>query len=193
MIAVAVVVLLLLHSADCQADMYVCDDGNGSVHFTNVLLEKGCKPFLPKVKNRNKNQKKSYDTVVYDDDIWTISLRNKVDPYLVKAVIRAESSFNHRAVSKKGALGLMQLMPETARQLGVPDPFNPQQNIDGGTRYLRQLLDTFNGDLRLSIAAYNAGPGAVKRAGGVPKFPETVEYVSRVLKHYQGYKSRGKG
>ncbi|WP_419174232.1 transglycosylase SLT domain-containing protein [Desulfosediminicola sp.] len=193
MIAVAVVFLLLLHSADCQAEVYACRDSNGSVYFTNIIPEEGCNPFYQEVKSKKRNQKKSYDTVVYDDDIWATGVRYNVDPYLIKAVIRTESAFNHRAVSKKGAQGLMQLMPETARQLGVPDPFNPRQNIDGGTRYLKQLLDTFHGDLRLSIAAYNAGPGAVKRAGGIPKFPETINYVSRVMKHYKGYKTRGKG
>lgn len=104
-----------------------------------------------------------------------------VDPALLKAVARAESGLNPRAVSPKGAAGVMQLMPQTARSLGVSDPFDPVQSIFGGARYLRSLLDRFGGDIRLALAAYNAGPGAVERWGGIPPYRETKEYVDRVL------------
>ncbi|MGB9791097.1 MAG: lytic transglycosylase domain-containing protein [Thermacetogeniaceae bacterium] len=104
-----------------------------------------------------------------------------IDPALLKAVARAESGLNPRAVSPAGALGIMQLMPATARALGVKDPFDPLQSIFGGARYLRYLLDRFGGDVRLALAAYNAGPGAVQRWGGVPPYRETREYVERVL------------
>lgn len=104
-----------------------------------------------------------------------------LDPALVRAVIHAESSFNPVAVSPKGALGLMQLMPATARQWGVADPFSPQQNIRGGTKHLAMLLDRLQGNVRLALAAYNAGLGAVKNHGGIPPYRETQDYVSKVL------------
>jgi soluble lytic murein transglycosylase-like protein len=114
------------------------------------------------------------------------SRRQAVEPALVRAVIQAESDFDRRALSAKGAMGLMQLMPETARELGVSDPWDPDQNIDGGTRYLRQLLDRFGGDLAHALAGYNAGPSAVERYGGVPPYAETTAYVDRVLGFYRG-------
>ena len=110
-----------------------------------------------------------------------------VDPALVKAVIAAESAFQPEAVSRVGALGLMQLMPATAAKLGVEDPLDPDQNIEGGTRYLRAMLDRYR-DVRRALAAYNAGPEAVDSFGGVPPYHETRVYVSRVLDFYRGYR-----
>ena len=106
--------------------------------------------------------------------------RHQIDPALVHAMIEQESAWNPNAVSKKGALGLMQLMPGTAAELGVTDPFDPGQNIDGGVRYLRTLLERFRGDLDKTLAAYNAGGGSVDRAGGVPNYPETRAYVQKI-------------
>ena len=110
--------------------------------------------------------------------------RHRIDPALVKAVIEAESGWNPRAVSPKGALGLMQLIPGTAQRFGVADPFNPEQNLDAGVRYLRTLLERYNGNLDLSLAAYNAGERAVDRFRGVPSFRETRSYVQRVTESY---------
>lgn len=108
-----------------------------------------------------------------------------VEVALVHALIFAESSYDPRAVSPAGAMGLMQLMPETARRYGVRDLFDPEQNVGGGVRHLKDLIEQFEGDIELAVAAYNAGPGAVTRAGNrVPPYPETARYVPRVLGHY---------
>jgi hypothetical protein len=118
------------------------------------------------------------------------SKKHDVDPAIVKAVIMAESSYNPRAVSPKGAVGLMQLMPSTAESLGVANSFNPEQNIQGGTKYLKELIDKFDGDIKLALAAYNAGPAHVKKHNGVPPFKDTVYYVYKVYHYYDFYKSQ---
>ncbi|MCL2840594.1 MAG: lytic transglycosylase domain-containing protein [Defluviitaleaceae bacterium] len=120
-------------------------------------------------------------------EIEAAALRHNLDPSLIRAVIRVESSYRHDAVSHAGAMGLMQLMPGTAASLGVVDPFDIRQNIDGGTRYLRQLLDMFDNDLTLALAAYNAGQGAVRRHGGIPPFRETQNFVPRVKGYMENY------
>ena len=113
--------------------------------------------------------------------ISKVAVEQGIDERLLKAVVQAESDFNPDEVSHTGAMGLMQLMPDTARELGVVDPFNPYQNLTGGSKYLKQMLTRFNGDTSLALAAYNAGPGAVKRAGGIPNIAETKNYVSKIL------------
>jgi len=118
--------------------------------------------------------------------IYAAASENGIDPLLIKAIIKAESNFDPTAVSPKGAQGLMQLMPATARDLQVTDPFDPQENITGGTKYLRYLLDSYRWDVELSLAAYNAGPGNVK--GAVPNINETRTYVAKVLKNYDSYR-----
>jgi transglycosylase-like protein with SLT domain len=121
----------------------------------------------------------------FHEMITAAAMGEGVDPALVEAVVAVESAFRPRAVSRKGAMGLMQLMPQTARLLGVSDAFDPRQNLIGGTRHLRNLLDLFGGDLPRALAAYNAGANAVRTYGGIPPYRETREYVRMVLARYQ--------
>ena len=121
-----------------------------------------------------------------DELIETHSRRQSLDPKLVRAMVDVESSFNPVARSRKGAMGLMQLMPATARSLEVDDPYDPEDNLRGGTLYLRRLLNRFGGDLELALAGYNAGPEAVDRYRGTPPYPETHDYVDRVLRRFRG-------
>ncbi|MGH7929930.1 MAG: lytic transglycosylase domain-containing protein, partial [Candidatus Binatia bacterium] len=124
----------------------------------------------------------------YDEVIRSISDRHSIDADLVRAVIKAESDFDSNARSRKGAMGLMQLMPDTARLYNVLNAFDPVDNVEGGVRHLRMLLERYQGDLRLSLAAYNAGSGAVEKYGGIPPFAETREYVRRVLRFYEAFR-----
>jgi soluble lytic murein transglycosylase-like protein len=121
-----------------------------------------------------------------DSAIEQAAARHNVDPNLVRAVVKVESNFNPNAVSRKGAMGLMQLMPSTARELKVNNPFDPEQNVDAGVRQLKQLLENYGGDIKLTLAAYNAGAGAVARSSGVPHYAETQNYVRRITNLYYG-------
>jgi soluble lytic murein transglycosylase-like protein len=121
-----------------------------------------------------------------DAAIDAAAARHNVDPNLVRSLVKVESNFNPNAVSRKGAMGLMQLMPSTARSLNVSNPFDPTQNVDAGVRHLRELLDSYGGNVPLSLAAYNAGSGAVARSAGIPHFRETQDYVRRITNLYNG-------
>lgn len=191
---VALPMLFFFGTGTSQASMYLCRDKSGAVNFTNAPVVSNCQEYALEKTGRihamvSEVVGGATDSASYDQEIRRIGRRYQVDPPLIKAIIQTESDFDHRAVSRRGAQGLMQLMPETARDLQVGNPFNPRENIDGGTRYLRWLLDSFNNDLILSLAAYNAGPGLVSRTGGVPKITETREYVNKVLKRYKAYKN----
>ncbi|MEN8136471.1 MAG: transglycosylase SLT domain-containing protein [Thermodesulfobacteriota bacterium] len=184
-IITAVALFTTLLSGPAQAVMYTYVDEGGVVHFTNVPSDP---KFEPVVRVRPRVVTQEVDPSTFDAMIRQAAKRYQVDPRLVKSVIRAESNFNSLAVSRKGAVGLMQLMPETADDMQVLDPFDPKENIYGGTRYLRKMLGLFKGNLRLALAAYNAGPNRVISLGRVPHFKETQNYVRKVQYFYKEYK-----
>ncbi len=150
---------------------------------TGRLVRSLAKPVAEKAAPQIELPAESEDTpLAFSSMVDRIAERHAVDRDLVHSMIRVESNYNPFAVSSKGALGLMQLIPSTARRFGVSDSFNPAENVEGGVRYMRYLLDHYDGDHRLALAAYNAGEGTVQRYGGVPPFPETRSYVFRVRK-----------
>lgn len=130
------------------------------------------------------NAPRTFTSADIDAAIEEAAQRHNVDANLVRAVVKVESNFNPNAVSRKGAMGLMQLMPQTARQLNVDNPFDPEQNIDAGVRHLKRLMESYGGDIRLGLAAYNAGAGAVARSAGIPRYVETRNYVKRITELY---------
>ena len=177
--------------------LYVNADGSSYVdipteqieHFEDAPTE--IKPTAA-VENRAGSHPNSIPVVDLNQVVSAASGRYRLDPDLVNSVIRAESGFNVRAVSRKGAQGLMQLMPGTASQLGVPNAFDPEANVDGGTRYLRELLERYNFDLVKALAAYNAGPQRVEQYGGVPPYYETRAYVARIVRDFNRKKLAAK-
>lgn len=170
--------LLCLVTPAVQADIYRYVDSNGVMHFTNTPTTSEYSFYLKE--SPPAGVKKGAFNGPFDEIIERHASANRLEKALVKAVIKAESNYNPKAISNKGAQGMMQLIPETAREMRVADPFDPEDNIRGGTRYLRKLLDLFNGNLDLALAAYNAGPGAVRQHGGIPPYTETRNYVQRV-------------
>lgn len=167
------------------ADIYRYEDEEGVLHFTDAPTHKQFKIFLRDLRKdkqlRTRFRVASRNPQEFEHLITAASAKYGVSASLIRAVILAESGYNPQAVSRAGAGGLMQLMPGTAKQLKVTDRFDPGQNVDGGVRYLKFLLDTFKGDVSLALAAYNAGLSKVARYGGIPPYEETRTYVSRVL------------
>lgn len=176
----AFVVFFAFSSA--SADIYRFKDENGVWHFTNIKSDRRYKLYLRASSKTSTQYIRDYEWIINQ-----ASKRFQLDPSLIKAVIKAESDFNHRAVSNKGAQGLMQLMPGTADAMDVDDPFNPEENIFGGARYLSLMLERFKNDKKLALAAYNAGPEKVQDYRGVPPFPETVAFIDKVLRYYKEY------
>lgn len=177
-IAITTILAVLFGTTASYADIYGYQDKDGHWHFPG--LQSG-KSYRLRV---NAERLKEYEVIINRaSEIFGI------ESSLIKAVIKAESDFNSAAVSKKGAKGLMQLMPLTADALEVKDPFEPDKNIFGGTRYLKQLLQRFDNDKMLALAAYNAGPETVLLHKGVPPYPETRNFVQRVLSYYRSFRS----
>lgn len=173
----------LVNIKPALADIYMRVGKNGTVYFSNVPVSNNYRLYMKT--RQHPNNFKRYNNVLYRKIILKASNKYKVSSRLIEAVIKAESGFNDDAVSDKGAEGLMQLMPGTQRQLNVLKPFNPSQNIYGGTKYLKSLIVRYNGDLPLALAAYNAGSKAVKKYGGIPPYSETRGYVNEVMKYYR--------
>ena len=181
--------ILLTFPPSALADIYKYIDAEGVVHLTNVPTDSGAKYVLVMREKRIILDKKLGDNISnYDHLIIKASEKHNVEPALIKAIIKAESNFNHRAVSRKGARGLMQLMPATASSLQVKDSFHPENNIEGGVKYLRYLLNYFNGNLPLALAAYNAGENAVIKHRGIPPYRETQVYVRRVMSYVDKFR-----
>lgn len=184
---------------NASADIFRYVDGNGDIHYTNVPNDSRYK-IHRRVDDRNPiartlaGEIRHYGPGIrkrFEKDIETAAKTHNVDPALIHAVISAESGYNQFARSQSGAAGLMQLMPETARRFGASNRLDPAQNIQAGVRYLRMLMDLFDNNLELVLAAYNAGENAVIRAGHqVPPYSETMTYVPRVLEYYKRYRTR---
>lgn len=207
-IPLALVVVAFALPERGRADMYRCEGPGGALHFTNTRTsgmrctvisrdsDRDSRPAAraaPRAPSRSAGVSSSAggDSRYrrFDSHINEAAALYQLPVHFVRAVIKVESNFNPTVVSHVGAMGLMQLMPRTAQSMGVRDPFDPRQNILGGTRYLRILANLFGGDLVLTVAAYNAGQGAVMRYRGVPPYDETRRYVRRVLTHYYAFRS----
>jgi len=180
-IVVALFCLIPLGSATC--DIYRFKDEMGVWHFTNIPSDTRYRLYM----KASGLPAKPY-IVKYDKIINRASQQFNVDPHLIRAIIKAESSFEAHAISKSGAQGLMQLMPATAKDMEVHDPFDPDENILGGTKYLSMLLKRFKNDIRLAVAAYNVGPSKVDNHKGIPPIPATQCFVERVMSYYNAYR-----
>jgi hypothetical protein len=184
-------VAILLYASPASADIYKYIDENGVSCYTDAPMGKKTVKVL-KEKKGTARQGESFSSEPtaenrdYSAYVERAASKYEIEPELIRAVIKAESNGNHRAVSSKGAMGLMQLMPSTADDMNVVNPFNPEENIEGGTRYLRFLLEKFNGDLTLALAAYNAGPKTVEKYRTVPPISETKQYVKKILSIFRG-------
>jgi soluble lytic murein transglycosylase-like protein len=169
-----------------NADIYRFKDENGVWHFTNIRSDRRYRLYI-----RTKNIKGKQYIIHYDTIIKRAAKEFDVEPTLIKSIIMAESSFDPNAISHRGAQGLMQLMPPTADDMKVRNPFDPEENIFGGTKYLSFLLKKFKHDKKLAIAAYNIGPSAVDKANSIPRVPQTMRFVKKVLRYYSEFKRQG--
>jgi len=185
--AVLILVLSLFMNITVWADVYRYVDKNGVWHFTNIKTDMRYTIYIRGTRKTPTEYIKEYSGIIKQ-----ASKRFGIDAHFIRAIIKAESGFDHKATSSRGAQGLMQLMPRTADDMAVEDPFDPEENIFGGTRYFSLLLKRFKNDKTLALAAYNAGPEAVESYKGVPPFPETKAFVKRVMDYYETYNSKAK-
>lgn len=192
---IATAIALLLGVSTAQADIFRFTDEYGVEHYTNIkpsgrrwqVVVRNDGSGRARPAGRRTLQTDPYRHIRYDTFIREAALLYQLPESFLRAILRVESNFYPDAVSCDGAVGLMQLMPFTAARMGVRDPFDPRENILGGARFLRVLANSFNGDLVLTVAAYNAGPAAVAKYGGVPPYAETQQYVQNVLRFYYAY------
>ena len=182
------IALLFFISFPLRADIYKYIDSNGVLHFTNIPISSGYQLYI-----KEKPEAKTYSNDMFDHYISEASRHYGLDFFLIKAMIKVESDFNPKAVSKKGAKGLMQIMPFNFDHLHVIDPFDPKENIMGGSMYIKQLLLQYKGRLPLALAAYNAGPSVVDRYKRIPPYRETQNYVKKVMKQYNVLKTDTRG
>ena len=190
-IYISMIIFLHIHSLSF-AELYKHIDNQGIVHFSNLPLEKTFCGKVKKIKKlQNKNNQQNIASI--DNIIDYASRQFNIDNSLIRAIIKVESDFNPKAVSPAGAQGLMQLMPNTANLMNVKDTFDSEDNIMGGTKYLSYLLEKFDNDIKLALAAYNAGETAVKKYNGIPNYPETINYVKKVLDYNNQYSSKSQG
>lgn len=180
------VALTLFVIPSLSAEIYVYRDSQGVLHFTNVPTSAKYTSYM---KESGADPLSVFSDASYDHMIADAARKNEVSFHLLKAMIHVESYFNPYAISKKGALGLMQIMPENLESLNVAHPFDPRENIMGGASYLKNMIKRFNGKLELALAAYNAGPTAVEKYSAIPPYRETQEYVQKVLELYERYKN----
>lgn len=181
-----------IHSISHAADIYKYVDENGVLHFTDTPISGGKMELFIKDRSNSKSSysqdyRSYYTSDEFNDIIEEAASANNVSSSLIKAMIKVESNFNPNAVSPKGAKGLMQIMPGTMRDLNIENPFNPYENVMGGSKYIRDLLRRFNNELTLALAAYNAGPGMVEKYKNIPPFEETIGYVQKVLHFHRMY------
>ena len=178
----------LLCPSILRADIYRYVDRDGVVHFTNTPCDVQCELYLREAPpERPKAGEEGVTQAWMMEYVDRFSRAHRLSPALVKAIIKAESNGERFAVSRKGAQGMMQLMPFTSKRLKVSDPFDPVENIEGGVKYIKELMGTFRGNIVHTVAAYNAGPEAVRKYGGIPPYRETRSYVKKVLDYYRKY------
>jgi soluble lytic murein transglycosylase len=180
-----VIGVTLFVTSPAQADIYLYVDSQGVMHFTNTPTSGKYKVYMS---DKLKFREALFNIKSYDDVISEASARTGISSSLLKAVIYVESYFNPKAVSKKGALGLMQIMPQNLEALNIKDPFDPWENIMGGAYYFKTMLDRFSGQVDLALAAYNAGPTVVEKYNDIPPYPETQRYVKKVMRAFRIYR-----
>ena len=181
------VAVFLIGISEGYGKIYVYINQNGDLYYTNRPTASDNKVYVKKRPSPSiaHNMPRKYDHLV-----MRAAEKYDLSPHLIKAVIKVESDYNPKAISKSGAMGLMQIMPKNANHLNLRNPFNPAENIEAGTRYLKRLLKRFDGQLIIALAAYNAGPGNVERYDTIPPFEETQTYVKRVMNYYHVLKNR---